>query len=146
MSRLPTEWCVPCIEGQRRMLLVFWNLSLFFHREEGIQHCASYCFVHSPLDKLHGSFEMPLGPSFAGDEYRIVGVLTMPLRGENEVFLLLLHSVVFCCCLTLGLLLESLQIWLPSWWVSLDSIRTCVLFSCALQVMYADCSATVIRC
>lgn len=58
---------------------------------------------------------MPLGPSFAGDEYRIVGVLTMPLRGENEVFLLLLHSVVFCCCLTVGLLLESLQIWLPSW-------------------------------
>lgn len=31
---------------------------------------------------------MPLGPSFAGDECRIVEVLIMPLRGENEVFLL----------------------------------------------------------
>lgn len=38
---------------------------------------------------FHVNFEVSMEPSFPGDKYRVVKVLAVPLKGENEAFHLL---------------------------------------------------------
>jgi len=54
-----------------------------------MQHCAAYFFVgHHPYT-FHANFEMSMERSFSGDKYRIVKLLAVPPKGENEAFHLL---------------------------------------------------------
>lgn len=89
---------------------------------------------------------MSLRPSFGGDEYKIVKVLIMPLRGENEVFsfVIAFGSIMLLTNLRFAFRKSSNM---AAFMVSPTRFHSnlCVLLSCALQVMYADCSATVLR-
>lgn len=68
------------------MLSVVRNSSLIFIEKSKY---STVLLVGNHLDKCHGSFEVPLEPSFPGEKYKLVNVLAVPLENENEAFLLL---------------------------------------------------------
>ena len=131
--------------------LSIMKLVSVFHQEEWIQHCAAYFFVGDHPYTFHVNFEVSMEPSFSGDKYRIVKVLAVPLKGENEAFNLLptlntaaRGSIVLLTYFRFPIR-KSLN--MTAFMESTTGFRSYLymVLSCGLQVTYANCLVRAFR-
>lgn len=124
------------------------KLVFVFHQEEWIQHRAAYFFVGDHPYNFHANSEMSMEPFFffSGDKYRIVKVLVVLLKGENETFHLLPTLNTAACDSTLLLTYYRFPVSKSLNMTAFTETTTgfhsylYVVLSCSLQVTYANYS------
>lgn len=133
------------------MLLGLWSSSLFFIKKSEYSTVLLISWWVNHPYTFHANFEVSMEPSFSADKYRIVKVLAVPLKGENEAFHLLSILNTAACgsilLLTYFRFPISKSLNMTAFMESTTGFHSYlyVVLSCGLQVTYTNCSVRAFR-